>query len=56
MNALKNPPEEISKESKTKYIVKDAFKEPDQKKRQQRVLDLIIKHIKNTGGKRYDEI
>lgn len=47
MSAAKKLLEEIPNESKTKYVVKDVFKEPDTKKRERKIVDLIIKHIKS---------
>lgn len=42
------------KQQKTTYVVKDVFKEPDKKKREQEIIDIVIKHIKTkntkTGG------
>lgn len=45
MEALKQKPPKQHQE--TKYIIKDVFKEPDQKKRDEKILEIIKKHIKN---------
>lgn len=34
------------KQPKTTYVVKDVFKEPDKKKREQKVIEIIKKHMK----------
>lgn len=44
MKSLKQKPPDTPK--KTKYIVKDVFKEPDQAKRNQKVLEIMKKQIK----------
>ncbi len=37
---------DTKKKQKTIYVVKDVFKEPDKKKLNQKVFDIVIKHIK----------
>lgn len=36
----------VQRQPKTTYVVKDVFKEPDKKKREQKVFNIVIKHIK----------